>query len=177
MSTTPHMPTCAPRAPEAAGTNSPARTIVLGLGNPILTDDSVGLRVVEQLKTALNDLPGVELAEDYCGGLRLMERLVGFDRAVVIDARRSAAPPGTIRVLEPGAVSTRHGDSAHDVSLQSALELGRRVGAALPADDNVRIVAIEVSEVEEFGEACTPAVAAAVPRAAGLVCALLVDWR
>ena len=62
------------------------KTLILGLGNPLVTDDSVGLRVAEQLKPLLADRPEVEVAEDYWGGLRLMERMIGFDRAIVIDA-------------------------------------------------------------------------------------------
>lgn len=153
------------------------RTIVLGLGNPLLTDDSVGLRVVDRLRPVLAGRPGLDLAEDYWGGLRLMERLVGYERAIIVDAQRSGAAPGTIRVLAPDARPTRHANSAHDVDLCTALEFGRRAGAALPAADAIRIVAIAAAEVEALGEACTPAVAAAIPRAAELVQSLLTEWR
>lgn len=153
------------------------RTLVLGLGNPLLTDDGVGLRVVAQLRSALVAQPGLELAEDYWGGLRLMERLVGYDRAVIIDAQRSGAPPGTVRVLAAEAPPTRHGSSAHDVDLWTALEFGRRAGAALPTADNIRIIAIEAAEVDTFGQECTPAVAAAVPAAVAVAQSLLTEWR
>ena len=62
------------------------KTLVLGLGNPLVSDDSVGLRVAAELKSRLADRPEINVDEDYWGGLRLMERLVGYQRAV--DHRR-----------------------------------------------------------------------------------------
>ena len=67
------------------------KTLIIGLGNPLVTDDSVGLRVVEELRPLLADRPDVEVSEDYWGGLRLMERMIGFDRAIVIDAIQTGA--------------------------------------------------------------------------------------
>ena len=150
---------------------------MLGLGNPVLSDDSVGLRVVERLRSVLAGTPGLELADDYWGGLRLMERLVGYDRAIIIDAQCSGAAPGTITVQSAEAPLTRHGNSSHDVDLWTALELGRRVGFKLPPGSEIRIVAIEAAEVEAFSEECTPTVAASISRAAELVQAMLVEWR
>jgi hydrogenase maturation protease len=68
---------------------------------------------------------------------------------------------------------TQHSASSHDVNLPTALALGRRSGARLPADDQIVIIAVEVVDVETFGEELTEAVAAAVPRAAARVLAVL----
>ena len=62
------------------------RTLIIGLGNPIVSDDSIGLRVAAGVKPLLADRADVEVTEDYWGGLRLMERMIGYDRAIVIDA-------------------------------------------------------------------------------------------
>ena len=75
------------------------KTLVLGLGNPLVTDDSVGLRVVEGTEAVLADRSDVEVSEDYWGGLRLMERMIGFDRVIVVDAIHTGTPPGTIHLL------------------------------------------------------------------------------
>ena len=152
------------------------RTLVLGLGNPCLGDDAVGLHVVAELRSRLRDRPGVEVSEDYCGGLRLMERLIGFERAIVVDACCTGAPAGTVRVLVNGALPTRHGGSSHDVDLNTALAVGRCAGAALPPEGNVWVVAVEATEVEQFRAQCTPPVAAAIPAAARAVEALLTEW-
>ncbi|MBN2474646.1 MAG: hydrogenase maturation protease [Pirellulales bacterium] len=151
------------------------KTLVLGLGNPIVTDDSVGLRVAAELKPLLTGRPEIEIGEDYWGGLRLMERLVGYDRAIVVDAICTGAKPGTIHRLTPDAVPTQRSASAHDVNLPTALEFGRRAGVHLPANEDILLVGIEAEDILSFGETCTPAVEAAIPRAVHTVLEALTD--
>ncbi len=138
------------------------KILVLGLGNPLVTDDSVGLRVAAELKPLLENRPDVEVSEDYWGGLRLMERMVGFDRAIVIDAICTGASPGTIHRLTPASIPTQRSASSHDVNLPTALALGRTAGLALPRDEDILLVGIEAEDVLSFGEQCTPAVEAAI---------------
>jgi hydrogenase maturation protease len=147
--------------------------LIIGLGNPLLRDDAVGLHVARQVRAALGDREDVEVVEEACGGLRLMERMVGFDRAILIDAIRSGRPPGTVLTLDPREMRTQHSASAHDVNLPTALALGRRTGARLPTDDRLSVIAVEADDVETFGETMTDPVEAAVPRAAERVLAEL----
>lgn len=139
------------------------KTLVIGLGNPLVTDDSAGLRVIERLRTLLGDRPDVTVDEDYWGGLRLMERMIGFDRVVVVDAICTGAAPGTIHRLKTSDLPTQRSASAHDVNLPTALAFGRQAGVALPTDDQIVLVGIEADDVVNFSETCTPAVEAAVP--------------
>jgi hydrogenase maturation protease len=141
------------------------KTLVIGLGNPLITDDSVGLRVIQQLQPLLADRADVEVSEDYWGGLRLMERMIGFDAAIIIDAIRTGAPAGTIHLLTPDGIATQRSASAHDVNLSTALEFGRQAGAPLPKNSQILLVGIEVDDILTFGEQCTPAVQAAIPQA------------
>ncbi|MGA2797690.1 MAG: hydrogenase maturation protease [Thermoguttaceae bacterium] len=145
------------------------KILVLGLGNPLVSDDSVGLRVAEKLKPLLAGRPDVEVSQDYWGGLRLMERMIGFDRAIIIDAIKSGAPPGTVHRLTPDSISTQRSASAHDVNLPTALEFGRKAGVALPKNEHVLLVGIEAEDILTFSEQCTPAVEAAIPLAVGAV--------
>ncbi len=141
------------------------KTLVLGLGNPLITDDSVGLRVVRALKSRLDSREDIEVDEDYWGGLRLMERMIGYDRAVVIDAICTGATPGTIHHLQPTDMPTQKSASAHDVNLPTALQFGRQNGMHLPTDDQIVLVGIEAADVLTFSEKCTPQVEAAIPLA------------
>jgi hydrogenase maturation protease len=59
------------------------------------------------------------------------------------------------------------------VNLPTALAFGRQAGARLPADEDIQLVGIEAQDVLTFSEECTPAVAAAIPRAAQTVMDLL----
>ena len=141
------------------------KTLVIGLGNPLVSDDSVGLRVAAELKSRLANRPDVDVDEDFWGGLRLMERMAGYGRAIVIDAIITGAEPGTIHRLTPDAIPTQRSASAHDVNLSTALAFGRQAGLELPENERILLIGIEAENVLDFGETCTPAVEAAVPRA------------
>ncbi len=145
------------------------KTLILGLGNPLLRDDSVGLWVARKLEPIFADQPDIEVGLDYCGGLRLMERMVGFDRAIVIDAIRTGAPPGTIHMLAPDDTPTQRSASAHDVNLATALQLGRHAGATLPNSEQITLVGIEADDIFTFDESLTPEVEAAIPQAIAAV--------
>jgi hydrogenase maturation protease len=149
------------------------KILIIGLGNPLVTDDSVGLRVVRQLQPLLAGRTDVEVSEDYWGGLRLMERMIGFDGAIVIDAIQTGAAPGTIHWLTPDGIATQRSASAHDVNLATALEFGRQAGAALPQNSRIRLVGIEAEDILTFGERCTPLVEAAIPLATEAVLQVL----
>jgi hydrogenase maturation protease len=140
------------------------RTLILGLGNPLLRDDSVGLHVAKELRRRINGDPDIEIAEDYWGGLRLMERMIGFDRAIIIDAICTGAEPGTIHVLSPFDLPTQRSASAHDVNLPTALEFGRQAGAKLPPPNEITLVGIEAADVQTFDETLSPEVERACPQ-------------
>ena len=144
------------------------KTIVLGMGNPILSDDSVGIRVVRELEGKLD--PGkYTIVEASLGGLRLMETIAGYDSAVIVDAIQTVdGVPGTIyRLTEADFNRTRYATNPHDVNFATAIDLGNKVGLKMP--DDYAIFAIEVEEILTFSEQCTPAVEAAIPQAVEMV--------
>ena len=138
-------------------------TVVIGLGNAVLTDDGVGLKVVRSLARRLCGIPGIEVRELYSGGIRLMEALAGFDRAVIIDAiLTEGGLPGAVYAPPMGHVfQTRNSHSSHDGSLAVALEFGRLAGLRLPSE--IRVWAIEARDVTSFSEQLTSDVERAVP--------------
>ena len=151
--------------------------LVIGLGNPILSDDGIGWRVAQHLRAALegnrdlNPIDGVDIREAAVGGLSLVEMMVGYDRVVVIDAivtRQSV--PGTVTCLTlsdlPGSLNSA---SAHDTNVLTALHALRRFGANVPQSDMISVVAVEASDVLTFAERCTPAVESAIPLAVSVV--------
>lgn len=149
-----------------------AKTLIIGLGNPILGDDSVGWRIIDELSAKLRQLTNVPMSsiEVDClslGGLSLMERMIGFERVILVDAISTGQKtPGTvssfpIEVLPD--LSHGHTSSAHDTSLQSALQVGRMMGYDLP--QSIAVVSVEAEPFYEFSVELTPPVAAAVPEA------------
>ena len=145
------------------------KTLVLGLGNPVLRDDGVGWHVTRALRARRGREADLQIEECCRGGLALMERMVGYDRVVVVDAMRIGVLPGSVRRLGVADLPTQHSASTHDVSLKTALAVGRVAGAELPPDHRVLLVGIEADDTETFGETCTPLVAAAVERAVATV--------
>lgn len=139
------------------------RSIVIGVGNPLLGDDGVGIRVARELSRRFDNHAGVAVTELYAGGLRLMETMVGFDRALVVDAMvTGACPPGSVRCFAPEELgATRNLRCAHDTSLPAALAMGEMLGLALPRE--IRIWGVEAACCEEFGETLTAPVEGAVP--------------
>jgi hydrogenase maturation protease len=151
------------------------KTLVLGLGNPILTDDGVGIHVVRSLAGRLNQ-PDVEVAEASLGGVRLLDVVTGYNWLILVDAIQTGERAGQVYRLGPNDLqSSLHAASSHDLSLPAALELGRRLGLTLPDDEAITIVAVEVEDVVTFEEVCTPQVQAAIPRAAQMVLEVLSD--
>lgn len=148
------------------------KLLVLGLGNPLLGDDGLGWRLVDIVQTAMERL-SVDVDVTDRGGLALMERLVGYDRALLIDAVSTGRrPPGAIlacRLEELPDPAAGHLHSAHDTSLQSALELGRRLGLHVP--QIVEIVAVEIAPSLDFSSSLSAAIVAALPDAANAVLA------
>jgi hydrogenase maturation protease len=150
------------------------KTIIIGLGNPILGDDGVGWKVAEELKKHLSpDMPiHVELLS--LGGLSLMEHLIGYERAILIDAIASDLEPGSImtsKLSELPDVSALHTTSAHDTSLQNALKLGKSMGADLP--EEVTVVGIATNHVYDFSEELSLPVSQAISKATRIVIDLL----
>ncbi len=150
------------------------RVLVVGLGNPNLGDDGVGWKVAEEMKNQLPpDLP-VDMDCLSLGGISLMEHLIGYSHAILIDAFALEEPIGSILILKLGDLpnySAFHAASTHDISLQTAIELGKSMGAKLP--DDVTVVGIATKHVCDFSKSLSPPVAEAVPQAVKFVLDLI----
>jgi hydrogenase maturation protease len=144
------------------------KTLVLGLGNPILTDDGVGVLVAEAVRAQLPEDTPIDITEVSVGGLTLMETMIGYDRVILIDAFQpvDGCRPGKVHKMtldELRSISpTQHSVSPHDASLVTALETGQRMGLVLPQE--ITIFAIEVENVIDFSDHPTPSVAAVIPQ-------------
>lgn len=152
------------------------KTLVVGLGNPILGDDGVGWKVADEVKKQLDAVTHVDVNCVSLGGISLMECLIGYDRAVLIDAFAVDKSVGSISIMDLDQLpdySAFHITGAHDTSLQNAIELGRSLGAQLP--NEVTVVGIATRHIHDFGEELSPPVARVVPRVARIVLDLLKE--
>ncbi len=146
------------------------KILVLGIGNPILTDDAVGILVAREIT-------GVEVKEAPVGGLLLLDCMRGYDKVIVVDAVKTGQKPGTVSVLTPKEIKRAlHASSTHDVSFFEAVQLGKELfPEEMPSD--IVVVGIEVQDVETFSETPTPLVLQAVPKAVNLVLHLVETMK
>src|SRR6185503_684188 len=105
------------------------RTVVIGLGNPLMADDGVGLAALERLR-AYRFEPFVELVDEGTWGMNLLPIIETSDRILLLDAINVAAPPGTLVVLErdqlPRHLETKV--SPHQVDLREVQALAELRG-------------------------------------------------
>lgn len=141
------------------------KTIVLGVGNPILRDDGVGIHVIKQLKQHIND-PNVTLDEALTGGMNLLDMIRGYDKAILIDAiKMKNGRNGEVKRFLLSDFSSIHSYNPHDVTLLEALQLAEKLGEnRIPRE--IIVIGIVLEEMPlEFGEHLSSTVAAAVPKA------------
>jgi hydrogenase maturation protease len=137
------------------------KTLVLGIGSPIMCDDAIGLRTLQEL--AKRNVQGVDLIEACTSGLDLIELMLDYERVIVVDAiLKSSQKPGTVMVLRPEAFSdTVHGTNPHEANIATTIELGRTLmPERFPKE--ILFVAVEVNDVFTVSEAMTPEVEAAL---------------
>ena len=145
------------------GVRTPVKVLVLGVGNPILSDDGVGIHVARELKK--RRLPGVDVEELAASGLELLDVVRGYDKVVIIDAiQTKKGRPGDLHVLEEKDFERSvHGSSPHGINIATALALGRKlVPNEMPRE--VVFFAVEAEYLINVGERLTPELAKALPR-------------
>ncbi|MBD3370697.1 hydrogenase maturation protease [Candidatus Fermentibacteria bacterium] len=149
------------------------KTLVLGLGNPILSDDAVGIRIARELRKRVD---GVDVEEGAVAGITILDHIQGYDSLVIVDSIKTGkSPPGHLHVLRPEDLDcvTRPSRSHHGLGLVRALSIGKRMGYDLP--DTIRIYAVEVLRNDEFGEDLSPQVEESVPAVVEAIASYLTE--
>jgi hydrogenase maturation protease len=144
------------------------KTLVLGIGNPILCDDGAGIKVAREVGKKLDD-PQITVSETSAAGLTLLDSIVGYDKVVIIDAiQTKKGKAGQIYRMKPEDFSfAKHFSSPHQINLVTALELGKVLNLEMPQE--ITILAVEAKDVSNFNERCTPEVERAIPEAVKMV--------
>ncbi len=136
------------------------KTLILGIGNPIVTDDSAGLKIAQRIKERN---PELEVIEACSGALGLLDDIAGYDKLIIIDSvKTEGGKPGELYKLEledlPPASDLV---TSHGVDIASAFKLGEGLGYKMP--QSVIIYAVEIKDNTNFGEECTKEVAERIP--------------
>jgi hydrogenase maturation protease len=139
----------------------------------MLGDNGVGWKVADEIRRQLPD-ESIKVVCLSLGGISLMEHLIGYQRAILIDALHLDEPLGTIRVFKLDSLPDYSGyqvSGPYDTSLRQALELGRSIGAPVPED--VIILGIITNRILDFSSELSRPAANAVPQAVRVVYDLL----
>jgi hydrogenase maturation protease len=112
---------------------SPSRKdiVVLGLGNPLMTDEGIGIEVLSRLSKMTEQFPSVEFIDAGTAGFSVLHMLSGRRRAMMIDCCQMGTPVGTIRVFTPddvASVKSLSQFSLHEADILQVLDLARRTG-------------------------------------------------
>ena len=137
------------------------RFLILGIGNPFLQDDRAGIEVVERLADCLK---GVDKEVLFTVGFEVLDKIRGYDEAIIIDAARFGKPPGTVMELDlQDVLASASFTGSHSLSLGVTLQIGYSVFAdELPK--KVRLFFIEAAEITRFSNECTVRVNKAIER-------------
>lgn len=121
---------------------------VFGLGNPLMTDEGIGILVLQALE-ARSDIPAeAELIDLGTGGLRILHEAEGRAKLIFVDCAYMGEAAGTIRRFTPDevrSVKPRMRHSVHESDLMHNLELAAKLGQC---PDDVVIFGIEPAKVE-----------------------------
>lgn len=159
--------------------NQRVSVAVLGLGNPVLCDDAVGLHVAAEVERIMfkDPIPGVTVLTCTRAGFELIDLLAGFTHALIIDCLEIPNPiPGRVQCLNLNRLSgSARLVGVHDISVADAFELAATLNIKMPK--TVEIYAVEGSDIHTLTEEMTPAVASAVLPLARALHMLAREWK
>jgi len=144
------------------------KTIVIGVGNPILKDDGIGIHVANQLKQLVNH-PDITIDEAMTGGMNLLDLILGYNEAIIIDAVNiKNANDGEVKRFHLTDFSSVHSNNPHDVTLLEAIKLAEHLGEKRIPNEII-IIGIVLKKIPYvFGDQLSSKIAAAIPKAVEL---------
>ncbi len=123
-------------------------TVVLGLGNPLMADEGIGVHLIERLTEFTGEHPSVDFTDAGTGGLSVLHHIESRRRAIIIDCAFMDEPPGAIRRFTPEEVrSTKvlaH-QSLHEADLMRILAMARQLDQT---PEQIVIFGIQPEQIE-----------------------------
>lgn len=152
-------------------------TLVLGIGNTLLSDEGVGVFTIRALQEQVREFPDVDFLDGGTLSFTLAGPIADADALIVVDAAQLHDVPGSLQVFAGEAMDRflagNRKFSVHEVGLMDLMAIAR-LQDRWP--DRRALVAIQPEKVD-WGEAPTAAVAAAIPQACRRIRELLHEWR
>jgi hydrogenase maturation protease len=139
------------------------KTLVLGVGNTILSDDGAGICASRQISNRCSGHSNIDVVEASLGGVGLLDLMTGYEIVIIVDAVFTGKDrPGSIYRLDVEDLGDPSSPSGpHFLDVRTSIELGRRLGLAMP--ERIKIFAIEINDNTTFGENLSQEVEQALP--------------
>jgi hydrogenase maturation protease len=150
--------------------------LILGIGNTLLTDEGIGVHLVERMQREVGDLDGVEYIDGGTLSFTLAEPIARADGLIVVDAARMGEPPGTLKVFhndEMDRYLKGNRSSVHEVSLTDLMDIAR-LSESLPQQRC--LVGIEPESLD-WGEKPSETVIPAIDLGISEILSILKDWQ
>ncbi len=150
------------------------RTLVVGLGNPLMADDGVGLTMLERLRELYDLPPSVALTDGGTWGMMLLPSIEDAEELLLLDAVRTGSPPGTLSQLGRDQLPLffSHKISPHQIDLREVLAVADLRGHLPP---RLAVIGIEPAVVE-MRDRLTPCVADRIDEAVHAAVRQLAAW-
>ena len=134
--------------------------LILGIGNPILSDDGIGIKVARKLKQENHELEVEETSE---AGIALLDLVAGYDKLIIIDSiKTEQGNLGELYKLELEDLNPATDfSSSHGIGIATAFEIGKKLRCRMP--QYVSIYAVEVENNTIFSEECTEELEKKIP--------------
>ena len=141
--------------------------VVLGLGNILLRDEGVGVRVIEELQKRYDFSPSVKLIDGGTAGFGLVTEIEGCRKLLVVDAVKAGNEPGTVYKFKSGDITVTIPQtlSVHDLGFFEALEQWKMLGI----NPEVIFFGIEPEDMNSWGFDLTPSIQNKLPKLVALV--------
>ena len=151
-------------------------TLILGIGNTLLTDEGVGIHALDLLRSSYPDLPDVAFIDGGTLSFTLAAYIEDCDKLIVLDAAQLKAPPGTVKTMvgeEMDAFLGAVRRSPHEVSLLDLFDIAR-LTESLPKKR--ALIGIQPGRIE-WGMHPTPPVEQALGKVVSEAMNLLAQWH
>jgi hydrogenase maturation protease len=151
-------------------------TLILGIGNNLLTDEGVGVHVIRFLEEHHDNEPDVTYLDGGTLSFTLAEPIAEHDNLIVVDAARFGEPPGTVRCLvgdDMDRYLQGNRASVHEVGLMDLFDISRLTGTF---PEQRALIGVEPESLE-WGDEPSPTVAPTIAQAARIALDLVAQWR
>lgn len=149
--------------------------LVMGVGNTLMQDDGVGIRVIEALRAAPGTHPSLRPIDGGTIGLALLPEIEDADAVIVVDASELGADPGTLRTLHDQEIDKQLSGKQRTVHEVALLDLfsAAAIRGRMPA--HRALIAIQ-PECTDWGTDLTPPVHGALEAACEEINRLAAEW-